>query len=172
MKNTQKILLSFLFVVGTAFLTHYFFVQRIESKDKGDNRDVASFGERNSMSQIKWEQTLADDLATSTTTQTSVKPSWHDLLVYEYLSGQYDVVVKQGQIEKLKLQPAMNGVKFQTSEFVEKYGRKIKNFATYKLDSADKKNETVQFFDQQGASAGLIKIERNDDGLVQNITVQ
>ena len=168
MKNTQKIILSFVFVVGTAFMTHYFFVQRIESKD----RDVASFGERNSMSQIKWEQTLADDLASSTTTQTSVKPSWHDLLVYEYLSGQYDVVVRQGQIETLKLQPSMMGVKFNTSEFVEKYGRKIKNFATYKVDASDKKNETVQFYDQQGTSAGLIKIERNDEGLVQNIVVQ
>jgi hypothetical protein len=169
MKNTQKILLSFAFVLGTAFITHYFFVQRIESQDS--NRDVASFGERNSSPQIKWEQKVAEELSDSTTTQASVKPNWQDLLVYEYLSGQYDVVMRQGQIEKMQLQPSMNGVQFQTKDFIEKYGHQIKKFATYKIQTTNDVDQ-VQLFDQSGAAAGTVQIDRTDKGLVRNISFQ
>ncbi len=173
MKNIQKILLSFGFVISTAFITHYFFVQRIESKSSDSLRDVASFGERNSTPQIKWEQTIAEELSNSTTTQAAVtKPNWHDLLVYEYLSGQYDLVIQQGQVEALKLQPSMNGVKFQTKDFIEKYGRKMKTFATYKIESVSGNDERVQLFDQSGGAAGIVQIQRNDKGLVQNINIQ
>ncbi len=173
MRNIKKIVLSFTFVVGTAFVTHYFFVQRIENQDS--NRDVASFGERNSSPQIKWEQKVAEELSESTTTQASVKPNWQDLLVYEYLSGQYDVVIRQGQIEKMQLQPSMTGVQFETKEFIEKYGHQIKKFATYKIQTnpdGDAKNENVQLFDQSGGAAGVIHIQRTDKGLVQNISFQ
>jgi hypothetical protein len=170
MKNTQKIILSFVFVLATAFITHYFFVQKIESEDS--NRDVASFGERNSSPQIKWEQKVADELSESNATQSAVKPNWQDLLVYEYLSGQYDVVVKQGQIEKMNLQPSMSGVVFKTQDFIERYAKKIKTFASYKIDSSQSKNEIVMLFDQQGNSAGSIQIDRNDKGLVQSISIQ
>ncbi len=168
MKNSQKIILSFVFVLVTAFLTHYFFVQRVESKD----RDIASFGERNSTPQIKWEQKVAEELANSAGTQVSAKPNWHDLLVYEYLSGQYNVSVKQGHIEKLELQPSMTGVKIKTKDFVEKYGRQMKTFANYKIESENPQSELVLFFDQQGGRAGVMRIERNDKGLVQNISIQ
>lgn len=173
MKNTQKIILSFAFVLCTAFVTHFFFVQRIASKDVDSGRDVASFGERNSSPQIKWEQSIADELSNSTTTQTAVtRPNWHDLLVYEYLSGQYDVVVGQGHIEAFKLQPSMAGVKFQTKDFIEKYGRKMKTFATYKIQRTADNNEQVQLFDQSGGSAGIVQIQRDDKGLVQNISIR
>lgn len=172
MRNTQKIILSFIFVLGTAFLTHYFFIQRIETKDSETGRDVASFGERNSTPQIKWEQKIAEELSESTTLQASVKPSWHDLLVYEYLSGQYDVVVRQGQIENLKLQPSMNGVKFQTKDFIEKFGHKIKTFETYKIEPANQNDEQVQLFDKTGSVAGRVQVQRDDKGLVLNISIQ
>lgn len=172
MKNTQKIILSFAFVLGIAFFTHYFFVQRIETKENGTDRDVASFGERNSGPQIKWEQKIAEELSDSKTTQASVKPNWHDLLVYEYLSGQYDISVHQGRIEKMQLQSTMSGVKFMTKDFIEKYGRKMKNFVTYKIDSENAHLEVVRLYDQQGADAGTVKIERSDEGLVQNILIQ
>ncbi len=168
MKNTQKIILSFVFVLGMAFLTHYFFVQRIESKE----RELASFSERNTTPQIKWEQKIADELSESTATQVSVKPNWQDLLVYEYLSGHYDVTVRQGQIEKMQLQPAMNGVRFQTKDFMEKFGHQIKSFATYKIERTSSNNEHVQLFDQTGSQAGSVQIQRDDKGLVKDISFQ
>jgi len=176
MKNTQKIILSFIFVLGTAFLTHYFFAKQIESKERDSflalDREVASVGERNSAPQIKWEQKVADDLSESTSTQASVKPQWQDLLVYGYLAGQYDIIVHQGQIQNLKLQPSMNGVKFQTKDFIEKFGHKIKIFVTYRIESENKNNDQVQLFDQTGSVAGLVQVQRDDKGLVQNITIQ
>lgn len=168
MKNSQKIMISFGFVLVTAFLTHYFFVQRVETKD----REIASFGERNSTPQIKWEQKVAEELASSEGTQVSVKPSWHDLLVYEYLAGQYNISMRQGQIEKLELQSSMKGVKIKTKDFIEKYGRQMKTFASYKIESENPQSEIVMFFDQQGGNAGTVRIERNDQGLVQNISIQ
>lgn len=168
MKNTQKIILSFVFVLGMAFLTHYFFVQRIESKE----RELASFSERNTTPQIKWEQKIADELSESTATQVSVKPNWQDLLVYEYLSGHYDVTVRQGQIEKMQLQPAMNGVRFQTKDFMEKFGHQIKSFATYKIEKTSSNNEHVQLFDKTGSQAGSVQIQRDDKGLVKDISFQ
>lgn len=168
MRNSQKIILSFLFVLITAFLTHYFFVQRIESKD----RQIASFAERNTAPQIKWEQKMAEELASSTGTHVSVKPNWQDLLVYEYLSGQYNVSVRQGQIEKLELQNSMTGVKIQTKDFVEKYVRQMKSFANYKIELENPQSELVLLFDSEGGRAGALRIERNDQGRVQNISVQ
>ena len=173
MKNAQKIILSFIFVLSTAFITHYFFVQRIDAKATGADRDLASFAERNSAPQIRWEQKIADELSESASTQAAVtKPSWHDLLVYEYLSGQYDIVVKQGQIEALRLQPSMTGVQFKTTEFIEKYVHKMKKFATYKIQTSDQNNQNIELFDLSGSTAGHIQIQRNDDGLVQNILIQ
>jgi hypothetical protein len=168
MKNTQKIILSFVFVIAISFVTHYFFVERIETKD----RELASFAERSSVPQIKWEQKIAEELSSSATTQGAVKPSWQDLMVYEYLAGQYDVVVKQGHIEKMQLQPSMSGVKFQTQEFIEKYVRKMKTFSRYQTEFQNSNSEVIEFFDQQGASAGRLKIDRDDKGLVQVISLQ
>jgi hypothetical protein len=173
MKNTQKIILSFVFMLSTAFLTHYFFVKRLDSQSSESGRDLASFAERNSVPQIKWEQSVAEELSNSTTTQAAVtKPNWQDLLVYEYLSGHYDVIVRQGQIEALTLQSAMSGVRFQTKDFIEKYGHKIKNFTKYEIQRAAGNNEHVFLFDQSGGPAGLVQIQRDDKGLVQSIQIQ
>ena len=168
MKNTQRIILSFVFVLGIAFFTHFFFVQRIENQ----NRDVASFGERNSSGQIKWEQKVAEELAGTGSVQGSQKLSWHDALVYEYLAGQYSVDIKQGHIQKLELQGQMDGVRFTTKEFIDKFGPKIKNYSQYKINQLDQTTEKVELVDSVGHPAGAFVIQRNDQGRVQSISVQ
>ncbi len=168
MKNTQRIILSFVFVLGIAFLTHFFFVQRVENQ----NRGVASFGERNSTGQIKWEHKVAEELAQQNQFQGSQKVSWHDSLVYEYLAGQYNIDIKQGQIQRLELQGQMDGVRFKTEEFVEKYGPKMKNYAKFKINKVDALTEKVELTDASGAAAGSFVIQRNDQGRVQAISIQ
>ena len=168
-------MISFVSVLVLAFLTHYFFVQKF-SDDQSVDRQTASFGERNSASQIKWEQRLAEEISRDGGQNGSVKfsqkPNWQDLLVYEFLGGEYDLTVQQGQIEKLRVQENRNGIKFSTKEFVEKYGHKIKNFSTYKIVTVDGATERIELQDQSGQSAGHMLIERNDQGRVQSVVFQ
>jgi hypothetical protein len=169
MKNTQKIILSFGFVVTTAFLTHYLFVERIESKDRG----IASFGERNSVDQIKWEHNLARDLAAGKVkTQPPSQVSWQDVFVYEFLRGQYDVSVKQGQIEKITLQNQHEGFSIDINQFMKDYGSKMKNYSKFQVKKIDAKQEVVELHDASGHDAGAFLFNRNDQGRVVEIVVQ
>ncbi len=175
MRNSKKIILAFVAVLAIAFLTNFFFVQKF-STDSTTGRQTASFGERNSTSQIKWEQKLAEEISRnaneSRAVQVAQKPNWQDLLIYEYLGGEYDLSVQQGQIEKLRVQENREGVRFNTKDFVEKYGHKIKNFSSYKILTVDGATERIELQDQAGQSAGHMLIERNDQGRVQSVVFQ
>lgn len=170
MKNVTKIILSFVFVVGISFLTHFMFVKNIQ---QSEGRQVANFGERDSAGQIKWEQKIAQELSNGAGyTQSATKPSWHDLLVYEYLAGRYNVSMTQGQVQTILLQDAAIGINFKTKEFVETFGRKIKTFSSYRLNQLDGSTEEISLIDQSGQGAGSFTIKRNDQGLVQAVDIK
>lgn len=169
MTKPNKIFVSLVGVITIAFTTHYFFVSHIEEND----REVASFGERNSVDQIKWEHSLARDLAAGKVkTQLSSEVSWQDVFVYEFLRGQYNISVKQGQIEKITLQDQQEGFVIDINQFMKDYGSKMKNFTKFEVRQVDAKQDVVELKDASGAGAGAFLINRNDQGRVVEIVVQ
>lgn len=169
MTKPNKIFVALVGVIAIAFATHYFFVQHIEEND----REVASFGERNSAEQIKWEQSLARDLATGKVkTQLASQVSWQDIFVYEFLRGQYNISVKQGQIDRITLQEQHEGFAIDVNQFMKDYGSKIKNFSKFEIKKIDSKQDIVELLDASGSNAGTFLFNRNDQGRVTEIVVQ
>lgn len=166
----MKIILSFVVVIVSAFLTHQLFISKI---DDSQNRDVANFAERNSAGQIQWEHQVADELAQNKAgVQVAVRPNWQDQLAYEFFMGQYDISLNGGQIQKITLQKSMRGVPLSTDQFIKKYGHQLKDFATYKRQQIDSQTETVDLFDKTGLTSGRFQIIRNDEGRVIEFLVQ
>lgn len=167
--NKNKIFVALVGVIAIAFATHYFFVKNIEDKE----REVASFGERNSAEQIKWEQNLARDLsAGKVKTQLGSQVSWQDVFVYEFLRGQYNVSVKQGQIDRITLQEQHQGFAIDVNQFMKDYGSKIKNFSKFEVKKVDPQQDIVELIDASGHDAGAFLFNRNDQGRVTEIVVQ
>ena len=176
MKNSKQIIVSMLFVVGIAFSTHYFFISQMETQNSDSDRGLASFGERNSSGQIKWEQNVAKEISSDLESQNQLqKPTlmgWQDKLVYEFLRGKYNVEIKQGFIEKLTLQDQENGIELNVDQFMKTYGSQLKNYKQYELKKVDALNENIELYDQSGQAAGLISITKDDQGRVVTITIQ
>jgi len=169
MKNSIKVSGSVVFVILIAFSTYHFFISKIESRE----RQVASFGERNSIQQIKWEQNLAKDIASQdTNAKIPVTVSWQDTFVYEYLKGQYTVSMNQGNIQSVKLQGQKTGLALDVSKFMNQYARNMKNFAKYEIKNVGPSSEKVELKDQKGQSAGSFLFNKNDQGLVTEIIVE
>lgn len=171
MKTNTKIIFSLATVLVTAFLTHYFFISKIDET----GREVAAFSERNNPQQIKWEQTVAEELSKKSNgqkLQNSVKPSWQDQLAYEFFRGQYDISVDDGQINKISLQNSMDGVNFTADEMIEKFGHQLKSFSTYKKNQISAKTESVNLFNDQGVVVGSFEIVRADDGRVLEFLIK
>ncbi len=165
----MKIILSLVAIVATAFLTHHFFISKLDNS----GREVAAFSERNNAGQIKWEHKVAQDLATNKDKiQASVKPNWQDQLAYEFFMGQYDISAESGQIQKISLQKSANGVNFSSDQFMEKFGHQIKAYSTYKKSQTDDKTEVIDLFDNSGLLAGSFHIVRNEDGKVIEFIVK
>lgn len=138
-----------------------------------NERGVASFGERNSVEQIKWEQNLARDLAEGKVkTQMPSQLSWQDVLVYEYLRGQYNISMKQGQIEKITLQEQQEGFAIDIYQFMKEYGPKLKKYSKFEIKKTDAKQDVVELLDASGHDAGAFLFNRNDQGRVTEIVVQ
>ena len=168
MTKPNKIFVSLVGIIAIAFTTHYFFVSHIEDSERG----VASFGERNSVDQIKWEHNLARDLAAGKVkTQLSSTVSWQDVFVYEFLRGQYNVSVKQGQIEKITLQDQQEGFVIDINQFMKDYGPKMKNFSKFEVKRVDAKQDVVELVDASGSRAGAFLFNRNDQGRVTEIVI-
>lgn len=166
----MKIILSLILITGSAFLTHYLFISKL---DNSDNREVAAFSERNNANQIKWEHEVAEELAQNKApVQAAVKPNWQDQLAHEFFMGQYDISTSNGRIQKISLQKSMNGVSFSASQFVEKFGHQIKDFASYKTNQLDERTENIDLYDQSGIVAGTFQIVRNDQGRVVEFIVK
>lgn len=176
MKNSNQIIVSMLFVVGIAFSTHYFFIGQMKDQNSDSDRGLASFGERNSSGQIKWEQNVAQEISSDLENQNQLqKPTlmgWQDKLVYEFLRGKYNVEIKQGFIEKLTLQDQESGIELNVDQFMKSYGAQLKSFKQYELKKIDALNENIELYDQSGQSAGLISITKDDQGRVVTITIQ
>lgn len=165
----MKIILSLVAILVTAFLTHHFFISKLNDSD----RDVAAFSERNNANQIKWEHAVAEDLSKNKEgLQNSIKPNWQDQLAYEFFRGQYDISVNDGQIQKISLQKSMNGVTFTAEQFLEKFGHQMKDFATFKKNQIDAKTESISLYNGSGAVAGTFEIVRNEDGRVIEFIVR
>jgi len=165
----NKIFISLVGVIAIAFATHYFFVSNIEEKD----REVASFGERNSVDQIKWEHNLARDLAAGKVkTQLPSQVSWQDVFVYEFLRGQYNISLQQGQIDRITLQDQHEGFAIDVNQFMKDYGSKMKNFTKFEVKKIDAKQDIVELIDASGHDAGAFLFNRNDQGRVAEIVVQ
>lgn len=165
----MKIILSLVAIVATAFLTHHFFISKLDNS----GREVAAFSERNNAGQIKWEHQVAGELASNKDKiQASVKPNWQDQLAYEFFMGQYDISSESGQIQKISLQKSMNGVTFSADQFMEKFGRQLKPYSSYKINRTDEKTEIIDLFDNSGLLAGSFHIIRNDDGRVVEFVVK
>lgn len=166
---SMKIILSLALVVVSAFLTHYFFINKLESTD---NRGVAAFSERNNAQQIKWEHQVAEELADNKAqVQVAVRPNWQDQLAYEFFMGQYDITFDRGQIQKISLQKSMNGVSFTADQFMEKFGRQMKDFASYKKTQSDSKTENINLYDKAGTAVGGFQIIRDENGKVTEFTI-
>ena len=176
MKNSNQIIVSLLFVVGIAFSTHYFFIGQMKNQNSDSDRGLASFGERNSSGQIKWEQNVAQEISSDLENQNQLqKPTlmgWQDKLVYEFLRGKYNVEIKQGSIEKLTLQDQESGIELNVDQFMKSYGAQLKKFTKYELRKIDDQNEQVELFDQSGQASGIISFTKNDQGLVTEIKIQ
>lgn len=164
-----KVIQSLAFVILIAFVTHYFFVSQIQSKD----RDVASYGERNSVEQIQWEQNLAKDLAEGKMKALMPsKVSWQDVFFYEFLKGQYNISMSKGVVEKISLQNQQEGVEINISEFMSVFGPKFKNYSKFQTIKNSNNSETVELQDSSGQSAGQFLFQRNDQGRVVEIVIQ
>lgn len=169
MKKPNQVFVSLVAVIVIAFVTHYFFVQHIEEND----REVASFGERNSVEQIKWEQNLARDLAAGKVkTQLSAQVSWQDVFLYEFLRGQYNVALKEGQIERITLQGQQEGFAIDIAQFMNEYGSKIRTFTKFEIKKIDEKQDVVQLKNASGQDVGAFLFSRNDLGRVIEIIVK
>ncbi len=165
----MKAVLSLGGILLVAFVTNHFFISKIDQTDRG----VANFSERNNPKQIKWEHQVAADLAANKeSVQASVKPNWQDQLVYEVLMGQYDIQTQNGMIQKISLQQSMQGVSVTTQQFVERFGKKIKDFDSYKINKVSSSEEQVQLFDKAGSSSGSFSIKRNESGRLINFDIQ
>ncbi|MFN3455686.1 MAG: hypothetical protein ACK41T_12070 [Pseudobdellovibrio sp.] len=170
MKNSNKIIYSLIFVLIIAFCTNYFFVSRIQANQ---DRGVASFGERSSIHQIKWEQKLAKDISSGKMRmQMPTQVSWQDVLVYEYLRGQYNVSLQDGYIEKITVQNADAGLVIDVNQFMSEYGKKIKNYSSYEVKNLNKQTDVVELRDEQGSSAGEFQFNKDSDGRVTSINIQ
>ena len=176
MKNSKQIIVSLLFVVGIAFSTHYFFIGQMETQNSDSDRGLASFGERNSSGQNKWEQNVANEISSDLENKNQLqKPTlmgWQDKLVYEFLRGKYNVEIKQGFIEKLTLQDQESGIELNVDQFMKAYGSQLKNFTKYQVKKIDDLNEQAELFDQSGQASGVISFTKNDQGLVTEIKIQ
>ena len=170
MKNTYKVTGSVFFIIATAFTSYHFFISKIESKE----RQVASFGERNSAHQIKWEQNLASELASadSLSVQTPTKINWQDSFLYEYLRGQYTISLKKGSIYSIKVQNQKQGLKLDLKTFMSEYAKNIKDYSDYEIKSVDAKTDEIDLKDKSGGSAGAFVFSKDDQGLVTEITVK
>ena len=166
----MKIILSLSLVVVTAFLTHQFYILKLNKNEAG--RDLATFSERNSDQQIKWEQNIAQELSNSKEhVQMAVKPNWQDQMSFEFLQGQYDVVSAHGQIQKLILQSAKSGVVFDSKDFMSQFGPQIKFYESYQI-SKNLNRETVSLYDKVGQSAGSLEITRDEKGHVTEVLIK
>jgi len=161
---------SLLFVIATAFISYQFFISKLQAKD----RQVASFGERNSSDQIKWEQNVAQELsnADAISVQTPTKINWQDSFLYEYLRGQYTISLKKGSIYSIKVQDQKLGLKLDISAFMSAYARNMKEFSDYEVKVIDAKTDQVDLKDRAGQLTGHFIFTKDDQGLVTEITVK
>lgn len=164
----KKILLTLAFVVGIAGFTQYI-VSHITLKSE-NNRQVANFGERDSDEQIQWEHRLAIELSgQSEHLKKANQPNWQDQLIYEFLMGQYDIQTDQGLIKKFVLQNSQNGVDFSADRFVSLYGKKFKDYSSFKIVHHSGQSEKIEFYDKESRSMGSITINRQANGTVTEI---
>lgn len=165
----MKIILIIGFLIGAAFLTDHFLISKMNQSD----REVAAFGERNTDQQIKWEQNIANELSKNKeNVQVSVKPNWQDQMMYDFLKGQYDVKIKDGQLEKLTLQSSQEGVNFAVQDFIQKFGSQLKSYESYQISKNSSEQEVVNFFSKTGEKSGSLEIMRNNKGQVQEILIK
>jgi hypothetical protein len=166
----MKIILSLSFVVLTAFLTHQFYVLKLNQNEAG--REVAAFNERNSDHQVKWEQNIAHELSNSKEhVQVAVRPNWQDQMSYEFLQGQYDVVSENGQIQKLVIQDSKSGIIFNAKDFMSQFGPQIRLYDSYQI-SKNLNRETINLYDKSGQAAGSFEITRDDKGYVTEVLIK
>lgn len=169
--NQKKLtIVTLVVVIAGAVLVNEFIV-RAGVKDK--DREVASFGERFTPEQIKWEQELANTVAKdSGKIVVGAKPSQNEKFLFEALEGKYDAQVVDGKLLKISLIQNMLPLELNTDDLLKKYSAVFKGAKGFEKSTVDAQTEAVVLKNADGKSIGNVLIHRNGDGRVLDIAIQ
>lgn len=168
---TQKkltIITLFVVVAGAVLINEFI----LRSTVKGQDREVASLGERFEPEQIKWEQELARSVSKETgKTLIGARPSLNEKFLFEALEGKYEASVVNGKLLKISLMTNQTALDLKTDNLIKKYASVFKDATTFETD-ADKATERVILKNNDGKAIGKVMILRDDQGRVFNIEIQ
>ena len=164
-----KLFGSFALVVVMGVVGNQVFV--LAMKSSGD-REIANIFDRNSSEQINWEHQRALEISKTDLISHSESPSWIDRLSFEYLAGKYNLKIENGQVSSIELKESVLGQRFDTQDFLDKFGLELSPFSTFKITHIDSNIEVADLFNKQGARVSSIRINRDSDGRVTKISLE
>jgi hypothetical protein len=165
-----KLLGSFVLVLIMGIVGNQVFIRAMQPE--GGDREIANIFDRNSSEQMNWERQRALEISKSDLISQSQAPSWVDKLAFEYLAGKYNLKVAKGQISTIELKDNVLGQRFDTQEFLDKFGLELSPFTNFKITHIDSNIEVADLFNQQGARVSTIRIIRDSDSRVTKISVE
>lgn len=164
-----KLFGSFALVLIMGVVGNQVFV--LAMKSSGD-REIANFLDRNSSEQINWEQQRALEISKTDLISQPESPTWIDRLAFEYLAGKYNLKIENGQLLKIELKESVLGERFDTQEFLDKFGVELSPFSTFKITHIDSNIEVADLFNKQGARVSSVRFKRDSDGRVTQISIE
>lgn len=163
------VLTLFVVVAGAVAINEFI----IHNSNFEQNREVASFGERNEPEQIKWEQELAKTVSQETgKTLLGAKPSLNEKFLFETLEGKYQASFLNGNILKISLLPNQSALELNTENLIQKYSSLFKGAKTFEKSNSSASAENIILKNSEGKSIGTAVIMRNDQGRVTQIEIQ
>lgn len=171
--NQKKLTIVTLLVVIAGAVSVNELIMRSSSKEQ--DRELASFGERFSPEQIKWEQELARSVSKETSGKTVIgaKPSLNEKFLYEALAGRYQAsLVNEGKFLKISLLPNQNALELPIENLIRDYSSIFKNAKSFAKVSSNNNVDQLILKNNAGQEIGKVLVLKNDEGRVLNIEIQ
>lgn len=163
----------------SVFLNEWLIVRKPTAVNAGGSRQVASLDAATLAKDIKWEHSVAGQLASADLKQEvklAEKPSLRDEMVFGFLQGKYGVKVSKGKIESIEFLNAMAGDKplkiEDRAEFLQKYqGLFAKSFQQVSLQSQSEDKEIYTLLDESKTIVGHAQLSLDHEGRVLSVQV-
>lgn len=165
-------------LITTVFLNQWLAAGSDSAANGGNSRNIASFEPNTFAKDIKWEHSLAKELATDKAAiagNLAESPTLRDELIFGFLEGRYGMKLAQGRIESLEFIDAQAGEQpmaiSDKAEFLTKYADAfgIKYTEVSRAQNSGPQ-ETYSLINDSKQIIGQAHFTVDDQGRVQQIS--